>query len=454
MSKRPILEIIPRLHYGKNSHDWWIHRNNYDFVKGIFLYPIRVGWQIIFEENNRQFYMHITEGHETSEIQPGYRCTSGSKYSDIESIPSVAITSLYQRLFPNIKTRFSGPLILGWNDEKLLERSLNNFPDVGTGNNKNKMGAGIGYTSSFIGEYGKKRALYLQKIEKNNSQIMIYLPEQNPIVFCGTIPDDTWKNTKLYKKFHGMQLFGLEYPMTQKVIQDKHFITCTPVAWNNEATIIELHEKLKKLYSSNHTFDDYELRAWRMMLKAVGCVNITLFEINKSKVNQNILQNLYNNGFLQAIPNHVTNIKSLNCNKNGNDSKIRILSIIANNFTYKELQNYLEVSSKTIAKARIYCNINRPGCSMLNRPIITRTRITEEMEDQFKKFFSDKNIMNLNSYRVDKNGLPLKYLKDKKETLWKKYSELYPNGIKRTTFLTKLQKNPYLYKDNLGGLYH
>ena len=68
--------------------------------------------------------MHITEGHETNEIQPGYRCTSGSKYSDIESTPSVAITSLYQRLFSNTKTRFSGPLILGWDDENLLEMSL------------------------------------------------------------------------------------------------------------------------------------------------------------------------------------------------------------------------------------------------------------------------------------------------------------------------------------------
>ncbi|CAG8588923.1 2929_t:CDS:2 [Diversispora eburnea] len=57
--------------------------------------------------------MHITEGYGFSETQPGYRCTSRSKYSDIESTPSVGITSLYQRLFSNTKTRFSAKAVVG-----------------------------------------------------------------------------------------------------------------------------------------------------------------------------------------------------------------------------------------------------------------------------------------------------------------------------------------------------
>ncbi|RHZ77169.1 hypothetical protein Glove_184g146 [Diversispora epigaea] len=63
--------------------------------------------------------------------------------------------------------------------------------------------------------------------------------------------------------------------------------------------------------------------------------------------------------------------------------------------------------------------MNGPRCSTLNKPIITRVRITEK---QFEKFFSDKNIVNLSSYK-----LRLKYLKDKK-------------------------MHGYLYKDDLGGL--
>ncbi|RHZ49726.1 hypothetical protein Glove_515g4 [Diversispora epigaea] len=351
-------------------------------------------------------------------------------YSDIESISSVAITSLYQRLFSNTKTRFSGPLILGWDNEKLLETSLKDVyfrafglkvdkyliyvTNIGAGNNKDLMGAGIGYMSSFIGEYEKKRALYLQQIEKNGSRITIYPSGQSPIIFHGETPNNAWKNVGLWL--------------------------------NQHSTIIELHGKLKKLYPPNYILDDRELRAWKTMLKAVGCINITPFGKNESEA---------------TIPNYIINVskefwkcfeKSLNHSKNENDGKIRILSIIANNFTYEELQNRLKVSSKTITKARIYCDMNGPGCSMLDKPIITRVRITEEMENQFEKFFSDKNIINLNSYRVDKNGLPLKYLKDKKETLWKKYFKLYPNGMKRTTFLTRLRDGPYLYKDDLGGL--
>jgi hypothetical protein len=88
------------------------------------LYPIHVGWQTVIEQNNRRFYMHITEKNENSEILPGYRCHSGSKFSDIETAPSYAITSLYQRIFTDSKTKFSGPFVLGWDNNEFLEASL------------------------------------------------------------------------------------------------------------------------------------------------------------------------------------------------------------------------------------------------------------------------------------------------------------------------------------------
>ncbi|RHZ82504.1 hypothetical protein Glove_109g387 [Diversispora epigaea] len=273
---------------------------------GAFLYPIRIGWQTVFEQNKRQFYMHITEGHETNETQPGYRCTSGSKYT---------ITSLYQRLFRT-------PLILGWDNEELLETSLKD----------------------------------------------VYF-----------------------------RAFGFKV--------EKFLIYVTNIGIGNNTNMMGL----QKLYPSDYILDDRELRVWRTMLKAVGCYEFWSRNEN-SIIDQNILQDLYNNGFLQAIPKYINNVS----------------------------KEFWKVFSKIIAKAQTYCNINGPGCPMLNKPIITRVRITEEMKKQFEKFFSDKNIVNLSSYRVDKNGLPLKYLKDKKETLWKNYFELYPDGMKRTTFLTKL----------------
>src|SRR3954466_3800230 len=93
-------QIISQLHYGVNSREWWIMRGDSNPEEGALLYPIRVGWQTVIEQNNRRFYMHITEENENSEILPGYRCHSGSKFSDIETAPSNAITSLYQRIYP------------------------------------------------------------------------------------------------------------------------------------------------------------------------------------------------------------------------------------------------------------------------------------------------------------------------------------------------------------------
>jgi hypothetical protein len=59
----------------------------------------------------------------------------------------------------------------------------------------------------------------------------------------------------------------------------------------------------------------------------------------------------------------------------------------------------------------------------------------------------------LSSYKVDtKSGEPLKYLKDQNETLWQKYFELYPTGMKKTTFLARLKDGLYVYRKDQGGL--
>ncbi|CAG8793996.1 10306_t:CDS:2, partial [Gigaspora margarita] len=100
---------------------------------------------------------------------------------DIEETLSAAITSLYNRLFLNSNTKFSGLYILGWNDKDLLNSSLKGVEfrlfafkvekylvqviNVEIENNSDLMGTGIGYMSSFIGEYNKKQALFIQIYE-------------------------------------------------------------------------------------------------------------------------------------------------------------------------------------------------------------------------------------------------------------------------------------------------
>ena len=59
----------------------------------------------------------------------------------------------------------------------------------------------------------------------------------------------------------------------------------------------------------------------------------------------------------------------------------------------------------------------------------------------------------MSSYKTEtKTGLPVKYLKDTKKSLWEKFSYQFPDGIKRTSFMTFLQGKQYIYQDDLGGL--
>ena len=59
----------------------------------------------------------------------------------------------------------------------------------------------------------------------------------------------------------------------------------------------------------------------------------------------------------------------------------------------------------------------------------------------------------MSSYRVDpKTNLPLLYLKDNKESLWQKFEGIYPDGIKRTSFMARLAGGRYVYRKDLGGL--
>ena len=66
----------------------------------------------------------VLEGNKDHKLLPGFRSYVENEFSDIESSPSPAITSLYMRLVSNTSTKFSGPQILGWDDPSILEQSL------------------------------------------------------------------------------------------------------------------------------------------------------------------------------------------------------------------------------------------------------------------------------------------------------------------------------------------
>ena len=51
----------------------------------------------------------------------------------------------------------------------------------------------------------------------------------------------------------------------------------------------------------------------------------------------------------------------------------------------------------------------------------------------------DKDNVTMSSYKIDtKTNLPILYLQDNKQELWKKFEATYPDGIKCTSFMAHL----------------
>ena len=102
---------------------------------------------------------------------------------------------------------------------------------------------------------------------------------------------------------------------------------------------------------------------------------------------------------------------------------------------------------------RKHSRINGPGCPALEKPVIIRSKMPEVKEKEFQLFFADKANVNMSSYKVDaKTQLPVLYLKNQKNILWEKFSATYPNGMKRTFFMSRLQNSRFKYREDLGGL--
>jgi len=346
MSKRPIFNvkliaigsILPNLHYGINAIHWWTTRGDIDLTSGAFLYPIRVGWQTAIEVNSKRYYTQVLEGNRTDKSRPGFRSYTGNEFSDVEDSSSKAITSLYKQLNPSTNTKYSGPLVLGWEQEINLNASLegvqfrpfvinvDKFQIYITAlgiSGKDVNEAGVGYTSSFVGEYKKQRSLFVQFIDQDGFHIDIYQKNILFESFVGLTPVEVWEQTGFMKKINGKALFGLEHKMTLQNLAKQQIPSCDPTFWNNEdimyqiynyhlkkrtianvnwfyffdtwknqSTIIELKMALQNFYPTNHVFNVREIAAWRAMLKATGCTEISPFEKEKSNVIKLIIYDL------------------------------------------------------------------------------------------------------------------------------------------------------------------
>ena len=256
------------------------------------------------------------------------------------------------------------------------------------------------------------QSLIKQTIIDNICYLYVYKKEEPPYKIEGYSPDDVWKKFGILKKYDGATLFGIKYQETQNALLSYNStISCTSNDWTNSdildqvfnahikprkiatsilvnwhqlfynwkqqnSSIILFPNILKQIYPSNHIFDDKTLYAWKAMFYACGSRDITPFK-NKSiefwtkledyKSDKETLEKLYENGLLQISQStdeleFIDKQKLFNVNEQfwnsfkfayknnsrGSDGKTRILSIIAETFTYADLKEHLKVNYNII----------------------------------------------------------------------------------------------------------
>ncbi|GES88091.1 hypothetical protein GLOIN_2v1884984 [Rhizophagus clarus] len=70
--------------------------------------------------------------------------------------------------------------------------------------------------------------------------------------------------------------------------------------------------------------------------------------------------------------------ESLKANKKGSDGKRRILSIIADDFSYEKIKSNLLVAPITIFDARKYARLNSLGAKQIEKPIRIVAKLSQE----------------------------------------------------------------------------
>lgn len=325
-------KLDEELHFGVFGRFWWQSRDRED---NTLLYPIRLGMKTLVTLKETNFIITVVKGNSNFVFQPGYICEANGITSFINDTSSGAINSLYSTLF-NSKTRFSGPLICGYNNKNITKEIMNDVPFqpfmltigklqvfigmIGVSDCKDLEYVGLGYMSSFIYQIGKIQTLFVQRIHQRHCSITLYQNEQIKFKYSGSNPDEVWK--ELWNKFNilqnwdGKTLFGINHEKTQNLINSLRTPSCTINEWNDkimmlqlykhhlhkftiadvswyefllnwkkeQCNIIELYSTLESIYPEGYQFKEREFRAWKALLRSIGCTNITPFNKNESEV--------------------------------------------------------------------------------------------------------------------------------------------------------------------------
>ncbi|PKB94607.1 hypothetical protein RhiirA5_368173 [Rhizophagus irregularis] len=115
--------------------------------------------------------------------------------------PSAVINETYKKLF-NVRTRFSGPGVLGFDNEiitKQLQAEVLVFP----------LQIIIHGIKVFVATLGSSDQAELNFAVNTGCQIDIYHQEKHIQTYTGKSPTDVWTKLNILKIFDGKDLFGL-----------------------------------------------------------------------------------------------------------------------------------------------------------------------------------------------------------------------------------------------------
>ncbi|CAG8686123.1 1999_t:CDS:2, partial [Dentiscutata heterogama] len=149
--------------------------------------------------------------------------------SSIKLDPTTAISTVYKEIF-NTQTCYSRFLALGWMDESIIEQLL-------TDNH-----GGLGYKSSLLRNVNGTSILYFSTIEDD---------------FCAV---------EVHKDF-----------------EIKNRIKGSSPNEESQTNIVKLYSSLGDIYPLDYQFSNCEISAWRAMLCASSCQNITAWAPKESK---------------------------------------------------------------------------------------------------------------------------------------------------------------------------
>src|ERR1044072_8921183 len=89
-----------------------------------FLVPIRLHIKVVVFLNRHDFILTVVNGNKEHSEWPEYICTCGSFYTTKpNNFSTNVISTVYQQLFCT-KTRFSGPMIIGFDKLAICEKLL------------------------------------------------------------------------------------------------------------------------------------------------------------------------------------------------------------------------------------------------------------------------------------------------------------------------------------------